>query len=144
MRILVAEDDLTSRHILVAILERWKHEVISVEDGEKALITMKSENPPKLAILDWMMPKLDGVEVCREIRKLNSSPPEYLILLTSRRGKEDIVKGLEAGANDYISKPFSKEELKARINVGVRMIELQESLAQRVSELELALGQIKT
>ena len=131
MRILIAEDDITSRLVLQTVLEKWDYEVISTCDGEEAWELMQLPNAPRLAVLDWEMPKLDGVALCKKLRELDVSIPLYLILLTSRAESEDIVLGLDAGADDYISKPFNKEELKARVSVGRRMIELQEKLQER-------------
>jgi two-component system, cell cycle response regulator len=130
LRILIAEDDFTSRTILTAMLEKWGFDPLPVSDGEAAWETMQKPDAPKLAILDWNMPRLDGLEVCRRIRKMKISDPPYVIILTSKGEKLDIVRGLEAGGNDYISKPYDNAELQARIKVGQRMIELQSSLIQ--------------
>ncbi len=105
---------------------------------------MQQPSPPSVAILDWMMPELDGVDVCRLARQRAGLESLYIILLTSRESEEDIVAGLDAGANDYITKPFGRRELAARIGVGERVVELQRQLAQRVTELEAALGKVKT
>lgn len=130
MRILIAEDDITSRTILTAILTKWGYIPLPVSNGEAAWEVMQKPGAPKLAILDWNMPELDGLEVCRRIRKMDTSDPPYVIILTSKGEKSDIVRGLEAGGNDYISKPYDNAELQARINVGQRMIDLQSSLNQ--------------
>lgn len=129
MRILIAEDVLTSRRILESVLSKWGYNVISTADGAEAWEKFQETNAPKLAILDWMMPEMDGVEVCRRLRQMEVAIPTYIILLTARGDKKDIIKGLEAGADDYIAKPFDKDELCARINVGRRIIELQAALA---------------
>jgi sigma-B regulation protein RsbU (phosphoserine phosphatase) len=105
---------------------------------------MQSENPPPLAILDWKMPGMDGVEICRKVRESLTLASTYIILLTGQRQKEEVVVGLESGANDYIRKPFDREELHARIRVGERVIEMQLALAKQVKELQEALSQIKT
>ena len=144
MKILIAEDDLTSRRILEAILKKWEYEVISAQDGMEAWKALQATDPPSLAILDWMMPGMNGVEFCREARKIKTLTPPYIILLTSKRQREEVVEGLEAGANDYLRKPFDREELHARIRVGERVVELQKALAERVRDLEAALGRIKT
>ncbi len=130
MRILIAEDDFTSRTILTAMLEKWGFDPLPASNGEVAWEAMQKPDAPKLVILDWNMPRLDGLEVCRRIRKMNISDPPYVIILTSKGEKSDIVRGLEAGGNDYISKPYDNAELQARIKVGQRMIELQSSLNQ--------------
>jgi DNA-binding response OmpR family regulator len=143
MRILIAEDDAVSRHVLQATLTRWRHEVVVTTDGTQALELLRREDRPSLAILDWMMPGLDGVQVCQELRATPSGDAVYLILLTAKSQKDDIVAGLEAGADDYVLKPFDHAELRARIQVGVRTLALQQALADRVRELEVALAQIE-
>jgi two-component system, cell cycle response regulator len=128
MRILVAEDDRTSRDILTAVLHKWGHEPVAVDNGKDAWHIMKHKDAPELAVLDWEMPGLDGLEVCRKIRSKMTANPPYLIILTARGETGDIVKGLDAGANDYISKPYHNDELQARLRVGQRMMELQSEL----------------
>jgi two-component system cell cycle response regulator len=130
MKILVAEDDLTSRMILVAILKKWGYDPIVTEDGTAAWAALQRPGAPELVLLDWDMPGLNGLEVCRRLRTIDPSHPAYVILLTARGEKGDVVQGLEAGANDYISKPFDSEELQARVRVGQRMLELQSSLRE--------------
>jgi phosphoserine phosphatase RsbU/P len=143
MKVLIAEDETVSRRLLEATLVRWGYEVVVASDGVEAWEALQGDNAPLLAILDWMMPSMDGLEVCRRIRNRPSSTPPYLILLTAKGRREDIVTGLEAGANDYVTKPFNREELRARVQVGVRMVELQQSLADRVRALEEALTRVK-
>ena len=130
MRILIADDDLTSRLVLAGVLKKWGHEVVATVDGAQAWETMQRPDAPAFAILDWMMPGLPGVEVCRRVRGLPSDQPPYLILLTAKGEKADIVAGLEAGADDYLSKPFDPGELRARVDVGRRIIELQARLLE--------------
>jgi diguanylate cyclase (GGDEF)-like protein len=130
MRILIAEDDATSRLVLAGVLKKFGHDVAVAVDGTEAWETMRQPDAPRLAILDWMMPGLAGVEVCRRVRSLESDEPPYLILLTSMSEKADIVAGLEAGADDYLAKPFDPGELQARVNVGRRVTELQERLRE--------------
>jgi sigma-B regulation protein RsbU (phosphoserine phosphatase) len=146
MRILAAEDDSTSRMILINALTKWGYEVIPATDGFDAWEKVKTTDAPPLIILDWMMPRMDGIEVCRKIREMEkqSSNPFYIILLTARSSKEDIVVGLRAGANDYITKPFDNDELLARIEVGRRVVELQTEVAHHVKKLEDAMEHIKT
>ena len=135
MKVLIAEDDATSRNILRAILTRWGHEVMVTCNGEEAWDVMRQPDAPKLAVLDWMMPGLDGVEVCRRVRTLENDDPSYLILLTMRDDKADIVEGLRAGASDYVAKPYDIGELQARIEVGRRVIELQDKLHSAMEDL---------
>jgi len=143
MKILIAEDDAISRRVLEATLVKFGHEVVVAVDGAQALALLEREDAPRLAILDWMMPELDGVEICRRLRRAHNPAPPYLILLTAKSSKEDIVIGLDAGANDYLTKPFDRAELRARVQVGVQVLELQSNLAARVCELEQALTQVK-
>jgi diguanylate cyclase (GGDEF)-like protein len=130
MRILIAEDDLTSRTILAGVLKESGHEVIATVNGADAWDALQQPDAPRLVILDWIMPKLDGLEVLRRIRARQTDQPPYIIMLTVRGGKADIIAGLDAGANDYLSKPFDAGELRARINVGRRMIEMQSNLVE--------------
>lgn len=144
MRVLIAEDDPTSRILLESTLKKWGFDVVCTEDGDAAWETLRNEDAPRLAILDWVMPGKSGPEICQLVRQTETRDPTHIILLTSMNRKEDIVTGLEAGANDYVTKPFNREELRARINVGKRLIELQSALAQRVAELESALSHVRT
>lgn len=144
MRILIAEDDAVSRRMLQASLTSWGYELIIANNGIDALDALEREDAPPLAILDIMMPGLDGLEVCRRVRRASPTPtPVYIILLTAKRGKEDVVAGIEAGANDYLTKPFDRDELRVRIGVGKQIVELQQRLAERVRELEDTLAQVK-
>jgi DNA-binding response OmpR family regulator len=143
VQILIAEDDLVSRRALEATLRKWGYAVRAVTDGAAAWEVLQAENAPKLAILDWMMPKLDGIELCRRVRAEPRSEMTYLILLTAKGTKEDMVAGLEGGADDYLIKPFNREELKARVQVGMRVVNLQTRLALRVRDLEVALSRVK-
>ncbi len=143
MQILIAEDDLISRRALETTLVRWGYEVRAVEDGAAAWRILQEPNAPKMAILDWMMPEMDGVEVCRRARALPHSEAAYLILLTAKGSKEELVEGLRGGADDYLTKPFNRDELKARVHVGWRVVNLQDRLADRVRELEAALSRVK-
>jgi sigma-B regulation protein RsbU (phosphoserine phosphatase) len=131
MRILIAEDDFTSRIMLAAILKKDGHEVIEVDNGADAWETLQKPDAPRLAILDWIMPNMDGIEVVSRIRAHHLEQQPYIIMLTARGDKSDIIAGLEAGADDYIAKPYDKQELHARINVGSRMINLQNELRNR-------------
>jgi diguanylate cyclase (GGDEF)-like protein len=128
MRILIADDDVTSRLVLAGVLRKHGDEVVVALDGTEAWDVMQRPGAPRLVILDWVMPGLAGVDVCRRARTLKSDQPPYIILLTSRGQKADIVTGLEAGADDYLAKPFDPGELLARVDVGRRLIELQARL----------------
>jgi len=130
MKILVAEDDLVTRRMLEAYLSKWGYEVVKASDGQEAWQILQQEQSPRLAILDWMMPGMDGTSICREVRQLNLQPYVYIILLTARGYKEDIIEGLEAGADEYLTKPFDPYELKARLHSGARIVELQDRLIQ--------------
>ena len=143
MRALVADDDPVARVILARALPGWDIEPIVVADGAAAWEVLASDNAPSLAIMDWEMPGLDGPELCRRIRGNPASASMYVLLLTSRDAAEDIVAGLDAGADDYLVKPFRAAELRARINAGVRVLTLQERLAQHVVELQQALANVK-
>lgn len=144
MRILIAEDDLTSRTVLRAGLTKHGHDVIETVDGAEAWQVMQRPDAPRLAILDWMMPHLDGLQVCRLIRAQPTDQPPYIIMLTARGEKSDIIAGLEAGADDYVSKPFDAGELRARVNVAGRLLETQAARAGTIAELREALDHIKT
>jgi CheY-like chemotaxis protein len=143
MKVLIAEDDPVSRRVLVATLAKFGIEVVVATDGAEAWAVLQSADAPHLAILDWMMPDIDGIELCRRVRGLSTTTPPYLILLTAKSRKEDVVIGLEAGANDYLTKPFDRAELLARVQVGAQVLELQRNLSARVLELEAALSQVR-
>ena len=128
MKILIAEDNITSRKILESTLKKWGYEITSVNDGETAWNILQSEDIPMLVIFDWIMPGMDGIEVCKKIRQQNRKFYIYIILLTSKSEKDDIIRGLDSGADDYIIKPFYPHELKARINAGKRIVELHTKL----------------
>ncbi|CAG0899801.1 unnamed protein product [Cyprideis torosa] len=145
MKILIAEDDYTTRLMVQVILERWKYNVEAAADGKEAWQILKdSSRQPQIAILDWEMPEIDGLELCQRIRALQSKKPIYIILLTARTNKNDIVDGLDAGADDYITKPFDEKELRARVQVAERMVRTQETLTSTVEELRQALDHVDT
>ena len=140
MPIVIAEDDLVSRTLMSSLMEKWGFKAVITQDGHQAMAALRAEQGPALAILDWMMPGMDGLQVCRRVRE--SEKMVYVIMLTSLGTKENIVEGLHAGADDYLIKPFDKNELLARIQVGLRILELHSTLAARVKELEKATGEI--
>jgi DNA-binding response OmpR family regulator len=138
--IVVAEDDPVSRTLISSLMEKWGFKAVVTQNGHEAMAALRAQQGPALAILDWMMPGMDGVQVCRRIR--DSERMVYVIMLTSLGTKENIVEALHAGADDYLIKPYDKNELLARIQVGLRILELHAALAARVKELEKALGEI--
>jgi DNA-binding NtrC family response regulator len=144
MKILIAEDDIAFRHLLETELAMWGYEVVITRDGNDACRALRADGAPQLAILDWMMPGMDGIEVCRNVREEANEPYKYIILLTSQKQDEDLVAGMEAGADDYIIKPFKHNELKVRLRAGTRIVELhneqrkvEEALRQAHDGLEL-------
>ena len=143
MRTLVAEDDPVSRRMVERELGRWGYDVVAVRDGEAALRELQRRDSPPLAVLNWMMPGMNGTDVCRKVRETTGPRFTYIILLTARDDKKDVVRGLRAGADDYITKPFDAGELRARVQVGERVIGLHSELAKRVGELEEALSRVK-
>jgi len=139
VRVLIAEDDPVSRLMLQATLRKCGHDAVVACDGREALSILEQDAAPELAILDWMMPEMDGPEVCRRIRQNSTSSPVYIILLTAKSQRGDLIVGLGAGADDYIPKPFNHQELYARLQIGFRVADLQRKLADRVNDLEIAL-----
>jgi len=134
--VLVAEDDRLFRYILQNCLEKWGHRVIMVNDGMAAWNALQCEDAPQMPILDWMMPGMDGVELCRRIRQAGPRPYRYILLLSAKDRKQDVVAALEAGADDYLTKPFDVDELRARIRAGGRILQLQEALIHAHEELQ--------
>ena len=145
MKILVAEDDLFTRSTLETILTKWGHQLISVPDGNAAWDVLQQANAPQLALLDWIMPGIDGLDLVHKVRHTLSSPERYIymIFLTQKMSKEDVVAGIEAGADDYIVKPFNPEELRARIRSGERIVSLQSDLTTAKAKLEGTIGQLQ-
>ncbi len=128
MRVLIADDDIISRAVVKALLLKWGYEVLEAGDGNQAWNILKEKDSPHLVLLDWMMPGIDGLELCKRLRQSGDNTYHYIILLTGRDSKEDIIGGLNAGADDYITKPFMPEELEMRLRVGKRILNLQQSL----------------
>ena len=128
MKILVAEDDRVTRRLLESYISKWGHETIVCSTGGQAWQILSSENRPRVAVIDWIMPEMTGIEVCQRLREEGRQPYVYIILLTSKGGKEDVIEGLDAGADDYIVKPFNPNELRVRVRAGTRIIQLQEDL----------------
>lgn len=143
MRVLVADDEPVSRRRVEALLEREGHEVIAVADGDAAWLVLQQQDAPRLAVLDWQMPGKSGIELCRLLRQADGLQPPYVIMLSACDKQADKIAGLLGGANDYITKPFDPAELKARVHVGLKMLQLQQRLSVKVAELERALGEIR-
>jgi two-component system cell cycle response regulator len=137
-RILIAEDDPVSRHMLRTFLVKWEYEVVVAVDGIEALRILESEDAPSLAVLDWMMPGLEGPQVCKRVREHPERPYVYVLLVTARSQKGDLLRGLESGADDYLTKPFDAQELRARLRVGQRILDLQDSLITAREELRFS------
>ncbi len=144
MRVLIAEDDLTSRKVLKTVVERLGYGVVLTGDGNEALEAMLGPNGPRIALLDWEMPGLSGVEVCRTIREKDPEDRPYLIMVTGKADARDLVAGFEAGADDYVTKPFAGSELKARLGAGIQILELQARLEEKIAELKEALDRVRT
>ena len=144
LQVLVADDEAVSRTVVGAMLKKAGYPVVFAADGEQAWKHLSSDDPPALALLDWEMPGLQGPEVVQRMRSAQMAHPTYVILLTSRDSLADIVQGLRAGADDYVTKPANKDELIARVNVGARVVQLQTALADRVRSLEEALANVQT
>jgi two-component system, cell cycle response regulator len=134
-KIVIAEDDPISRRLLEVFLTRWGYQVALAASGTEALELLEQEDAPRLAVLDWMMPGLEGVQVCRKIRERNDRPYTYILLLSARTQKQDLLLGLESGADDYLTKPFDAQELRARLHVGQRILQLQDGLMVAGAEL---------
>jgi two-component system cell cycle response regulator len=128
VKILIADDSIVSRHLLEATLRKWGYEVFVACDGVEALEVLQRADAPSLAILDWMMPGMTGPEVCRRIRQRGREPYAYILLLTSKSQKEDLIEGMESGADDYVTKPFDQHELQVRLRAGTRLVDLQAAL----------------
>lgn len=143
LQVLVADDEPVSRTVVGAMLRKAGYSVLYAPDGEQAWQQLDAEHPPAIALLDWEMPGLQGPEVVERIRGKQVPTPTYVILLTSRDSSADIVRGLRAGADDYVTKPANEDELVARVNVGARVVQLQAALADRVRSLEEALANVK-
>jgi two-component system, cell cycle response regulator len=134
MRILIADDSIVSRHLLEATLRKWGYEVTVSTDGDQAWQHLQGDNPPPIAILDWVMPGMSGLDVCRRLRvQQGQEPYTYVMLLTSKNQREDLIEGMEAGADDYITKPFDQHELQVRLRAGRRIVELQDELRRQAT-----------
>lgn len=144
MKILIAEDEYITRLMVQVSLEKWGYRVDCVSDGNEAWEALQKPDAPQIAILDWEMPGLDGVEVCRRVKELEKETPIYVILLTGRDSRNDILHGFDMGADDYMTKPFDDNELRARVRVAERLVQIQISLAESVDELRYVLDQMES
>jgi CheY-like chemotaxis protein len=144
LRILIAEDDPISQKILEKILQKWGYEPLVASTGLEAWEMIQSPYVPRLIILDWMMPEMDGIEVCRLIRSEIKENPPYVIFITARTTMPDMMEAFEAGADDFITKPFNANELQSRLKAGIRILTLQSELEQRITDLQKAMKQINT
>jgi diguanylate cyclase (GGDEF)-like protein len=136
--VLIAEDDPIFRRILESWFKKWDYRVTAVENGVGAWEVLQREDAPQLVILDWMMPGMDGIEVCRRIRSRDQGVYRYILLLTAKDDKQDVIAGLEAGADDYLTKPFDVDELRARVRAGKRILDLQAALIRAKDDLQFA------
>jgi two-component system, cell cycle response regulator len=133
MRILAAEDNPVFQSMLRTLLRKWGYDAVIAQNGNEAWEMLQAEDTPRLAVLDWMMPGMDGVEICRRVRSANRDPYIYIVLLTARTDAEDLVEGMEAGADDYLTKPFNAQELRVRIRAGRRILDLQDALRRQAT-----------
>ena len=140
MRVLIAEDDRTTNCMLEQMLFSWGYEVVSPADGNEAWKVLQRDDAPCMVLSDWSMPKLDGVELCRRVRQSSDILLPYIILVTSANKKQNIIEVLQAGADDYVTKPFDPTELRARILVGVRVVGMHHALADRMSQIKQQQG----
>ncbi|MBL8914024.1 MAG: response regulator [Archangium sp.] len=142
-RVLLAEDEPVTRRLLEAQMTRFGYEVLPVADGLKAWDVLQTPDAPSLVVLDWNMPGLDGPEICQKIRESTRSSYTYMLLVTARNAKSDVVQGLSAGADDFISKPVDPDELHARLKTGERIVRLEQTLASQVKELQVAAEHVR-
>lgn len=143
MKLLIAEDEYTTRLTVQVVLEQWGFRVDSVEEGEAAWELLQKPDGPQIAILDWEMPGINGLELCHKVKMLERETPVYVIMLTGRDARNDILKGFDAGADDYITKPFDENELRARVRVAERLVSIQEELAISNNELRTVLNHVE-
>jgi DNA-binding response OmpR family regulator len=142
LKVLVADDDPTTRILLRAALSQWGYDIIEAKDGEEAWDILQQPNAPRLLILDWLMPKLDGIALCQRVKDQSDFHP-YIILLTQMTGSTNIVKGLEAGANEFLSKPFNMVELRSRLFIGARIIGYENSVSSNIAMIQKTQSMIK-
>jgi len=134
MKVLAAEDNPVFQSMLRTMLTKWGYHPVIARDGNEAWKILEGDDAPRLAVLDWMMPGLDGVEICRRLRSLGREPYIYILLLTARTESQDLIEGMDAGADDYLTKPFNAHELRVRIRAGRRILDLQDALRQQARQ----------
>lgn len=144
MRVLIADDDPITSHRLKALAEKWGYEVSVTTDGPATLAALDAADAPQLILLDWVMPGIGGLQICKQLRSRESGQAMYIIMLTARDTHDDMVAGFDAGVDDFLVKPFDADELRGRLKAGARIVDLQRRLANNVSELTAALANIKT
>ncbi len=144
MKILIVEDDFTSRNMLAVVLKKAGYEPLEATGGIEAWEILRQPDAPRLVILDWIMPDMDGIEVLRRVRNLHNDRPPYIIMLTTKAEKKDIVSALDSGADEYLTKPFDPDELQARVEVGCRMVKMQDTLADKIEKLNSSVNEVKT
>lgn len=143
MKVLIADDDVVSRRVLEVMVGRWGYDVTGASDGPEAWAMLEQNAAFEIAVLDWIMPGIDGLELCRRLRALPRAEQTYVIVLSANSSQEDILAGFDAGADDYLAKPVELPELQARLRVGSRLVSLQRTLSNRVRELDEALGKVR-
>lgn len=144
MKILIAEDEYTTRLTIQVCLERWGYQVETAADGKEAWAILDKPDAPEIALLDWEMPEIDGLELCKRVKNLKRDNPIHVIMVTARDSRSDILIGFDAGADDYITKPFNDDELRARIRVGERIVRIQSTLSETLQELRQALDLVNS
>jgi sigma-B regulation protein RsbU (phosphoserine phosphatase) len=144
MRVLIADDDVVTSRRLEGLASSWGYTVVTAADGPSTLLALESDDAPGLVLLDWVMPGRDGVDICRSMRARVGGQAPYIIMLTGKGGHDSMMEGFDAGADDFLAKPFDADELRSRMKAGARIVDLQQRLAANVAELTTALGSVKT
>jgi phosphoserine phosphatase RsbU/P len=144
MRILIADDDPVTSYRLKGLAETWGYEVSTTADGTATLDALERGDAPRLVLLDWVMPGIGGPQICEAVRRRDGGDAIYIIMLTARHTREDMVAGFDAGVDDFLVKPFDADELRGRLKAGARIVDLQQRLANNISELTAAVANIKT
>jgi DNA-binding response OmpR family regulator len=140
MRVLIADDNPVFQAVLEAMLTNWGYDVVTASNGQEALGILESEDGPRLAILDYMMPGMDGIEVCRRVRARQDSNYVYILILTAHAKLQELTIAMESGADDFVTKPFRSQELRARLRCGFRILELQQTLSLARAAAQVGAG----